>query len=165
MRTVLTLAAASLWVVLATPVASDTTCPARYPPLPPSRPAPTHVVPILLADYNLIASVDVYLGDEKVRMIIDTGSTCIIITRSVAKALLASGAAYESGTLRSQMADGTISVRRQIIIRKVTIGDRMARNVNAIVETDTSPMAIGFPVLNQLGRFTIDTKTKQLILG
>jgi clan AA aspartic protease (TIGR02281 family) len=169
MRTVLMLAAASLWAVLATPVASDPTCSAAaasYPPLPPPRPAPVHAVPIIIV-LSQEAYVDVLLGDKKFRMLIDTGATCIYITPSVANALLAAGAATESLFKHpTRFADGSLAPRRRLVIKKVTVGDRVLSDVEAIVSaTDQALMLVGFPVLNQMGRFTIDTQTKQLIFG
>jgi hypothetical protein len=165
MKTALTLVAASLWAVLATPVASDIACPASYPPLPPPRPAPEpHAVPITVRDQE--AFVDVLLGDKKFRMLIDTGATCLYITPSVAKVLIAAGAAIDTGEKDARFADGKITVRRRLIIKKVTVGDRILSNVEGLVHpADQGLMLVGFPILNQMGRFTIDTETKQLIFG
>lgn len=170
MRTVLALAAATLWAVLAQPVASDIACPVSYAPLPPPRPAPApvlHKAPIIVSIGGADASVDVLLGKKKVRMLIDTGANSMNVTPSIAKALIASGAAVDSGgEWTAVLGDGSRQSIQHITIKTVTVGDCILFDVGATVSpTENGMLLIGFVALNHIGRFTIDTQTKQLIFG
>jgi predicted aspartyl protease len=50
-----------------------------------------------------------------------------------------------------------------IRIDTVRVGDRVLHDVIAGVMPNGAEPLLGFPVLNQAGRFTIDTKNSQLI--
>jgi hypothetical protein len=50
-----------------------------------------------------------------------------------------------------------------IRIDTVRVGNRVLRGVIAGVSPEQASPLLGFPVLNQAGRFTIDTKNSQLI--
>ena len=52
-----------------------------------------------------------------------------------------------------------------IIIDTVTIGGHVLRDVPAGVTPDGADMVLGLPVLNQIGRFTIDSVNHKLIFG
>jgi len=144
---------------------------------PPSRPAPEvtgrpapqmsggFTVPII-SDGNK-AIVRVTLGGiEPVPMLIDTGSSGLAITETFAKDLVAHGDANEMpGTVDTTLANGSVEKNRIITIRQIAIGGHVLRDVEAMVGPDGSPLLLGFPVLNQLGKFTIDTANSQLIFG
>jgi predicted aspartyl protease len=47
----------------------------------------------------------------------------------------------------------------------VTIGSHVLRDVRAGVAPDGTDMLLGLPVLNKIGRFTIDSVNHKLIFG
>jgi predicted aspartyl protease len=50
-------------------------------------------------------------------------------------------------------------------IGTVTVGGHVLRDVRAGVSPDGAEMLLGLPLLNQIGRFTIDSANHKLIFG
>jgi clan AA aspartic protease (TIGR02281 family) len=121
-------------------------------------------VPINFGADGRAAYVDVSLGTVPVRMLIDTGATNVSVTRSIAATLSANNEAVLLPiTADIAIADGATIQAQIISIRALTIGRHTLRHVIAGVTPDGADMLLGFPVLNQAGRFTIDTKNRLLI--
>jgi clan AA aspartic protease (TIGR02281 family) len=98
-------------------------------------------------------------------MQIDTGATAITISDSVAKALIAKGEAEPTTDGTYMMANGAKTVGKRVVIYDVRIGAHVLRDVTAVIVPDDAGMLLPFPVLNQVGRFTIDTNNSKLIFG
>jgi hypothetical protein len=123
-------------------------------------------VPIYPGARGRAAYVDVSLGTTPVRMLIDTGATSALVSRSIAAVLVSNDeAVLLPFTAPATMANGSTIQEQIISIRAVTIGRHTLHNVIAGVAPDGADMLLGFPVLNQVGRFTIDTNAGQLIFG
>jgi clan AA aspartic protease (TIGR02281 family) len=120
-------------------------------------------VPIYLNDGGRSVWVDVQLGSLTQRMLIDTGATSISIQKSVANDLLRRGEASLEDPGQFTIADGSTHVENIIRIDTVRVGNRVLHDVIAGVTPEGASPLLGFPVLNQAGRFTIDTKNRQLI--
>jgi clan AA aspartic protease (TIGR02281 family) len=148
------------------PVVAD--APSTDASLPPSATysSGSDSVPIYPGAHGSAAYVDVGLGARTVRMLIDTGATNVSVTRSIASALIANNeAVLLPGTAPTTIADGSTIMEQIISIRTLTIGRHTLHHVIAGVAPDGADMLLGFPVLNQVGRFTIDTANGQLIFG
>ena len=78
--------------------------------------------------------------------------------------MVAKGEATENGSTNIFVANGTTSTQRAIIIKSLTIGSHTLRDIEASV-ADDGMMLLPFQVLNQVGRFTIDTKNNLLVFG
>jgi clan AA aspartic protease (TIGR02281 family) len=138
-------------------------CTAAYQPAPTTPaynpPAPTYAgggdsVPI--QNDGSHATITVMIGSHPVQMLIDTGASAMVLNRSIADALVASGEARWSGrTEKFTIADGSTVDQPMIILNRVMIGSHGRRNVWASV-TPTGISLLGFPVLNAIGPFTID---------
>jgi clan AA aspartic protease (TIGR02281 family) len=142
--------------------------PPTYSPPTYSAPAPSYgngfAVPI--ANTGSRAYVAVNLGiAQTATMLIDTGCTDMTVTQSIADALLQSGAASASAPMNVTFADGSIHSVQQITIHQIEIGGHALSNVNAGVSPNSADMLLGFPILNKLGKFTIDTQNNQLVFG
>jgi len=111
------------------------------------------------------ALAQVTLGAEPVVMQIDTGASDMLITESVAKTLTENGEADWSTDTTYQTADGHSAATRQVTIHDVRIGSHVLHNVVAFVAADNAYPLLPFSVLNQVGRFTIDTANNKLIFG
>jgi clan AA aspartic protease (TIGR02281 family) len=120
-------------------------------------------VPIYLDDGGRSVWVDVQLGSLSQRMLIDTGATSISIQKSVANDLLRRGEASLDDPGQVMIADGSTHAVSLIQIDTVRLGNKVLHEVIAGVSPEQASPLLGFPVLNQAGRFTIDTKNRQLI--
>jgi predicted aspartyl protease len=129
------------------------------------RPARSTATPIYLDRDGRSVRVDVTLGSLTHRMVIDTGMTGLSIPMLVAERLLLRRDAIESDDAILTLANGAKEWRRGIEIRSVRVGGRAVLNVYATVAPYPSEPLLGFPILNQLGRFTIDTIDRLLIMG
>jgi predicted aspartyl protease len=112
------------------------------------------------------ATVDVTLGSTIVNFTIDTGAEVMSLPKIIANGLVADGSASDVGTTSIKVADGRIIEERRIIIDRLQIGSHVLRNVVAIVpDNDDAMLLLPFTVLNQMGKFTIDTTNGRLIFG
>jgi clan AA aspartic protease (TIGR02281 family) len=136
--------------------------PQAAPPNPPPVPALGDAVPI--ASDAGHAKVMVILGGVGTFMLIDTGASVMSITTAIADQLIANGGATENGQTNITVADGSTKTERSIIVKNLTIGSHTVHDIEACV-TDHAVMLLPFPVLNQVGRFTIDTKDNLLVFG
>ena len=105
------------------------------------------------------------IGPWPQRMLVDTGATNLTVNESLAQRLLAGGLAHEGPQGIVTLADGSQREQQSVIIDTVTIGRHVLHGVLASVSPDGSDMLLGLPVLNQIGRFTIDTAINRLIFN
>jgi clan AA aspartic protease (TIGR02281 family) len=135
----------------------------------PAQPAPTAPKEDVIQLYpahdgrSLYAYIDI--GQWPQRVLIDTGATDLTVTESLAARLLERGVAHEGPGGTVTLADGSIHHERNIIIDDVSIGSHILHNVIAGVTSDDGDMLLGLPLLNTIGRFTIDTANRRLIFG
>jgi clan AA aspartic protease (TIGR02281 family) len=147
------------------PIVADAPSTDASPP-PSAYSSGSDSVPIYTGAHGSAAYVDVGIGTRTVRMLIDTGATNVSVIRSIAAALIANHeAVLLPVTAPIKIADGSTILEQIISIRTLTIGRHTLHHVIAGVAPDGADMLLGFPVLNQVGRFTIDTANGQLIFG
>jgi len=130
----------------------------------PTRSGPT-ATPLYLDRDGRSVRVDVRLGSLTHRMVIDTGMTGLSIPMLVAERLLLRREAFESDNAILTLANGAKEWRRGIEVCSVSVGGHTLLDVYATVASYPSEPLLGFPILNQLGRFTIDTVARRLIMG
>ena len=106
--------------------------------------------------------IDVVLGDQPLRMLLDTGATTCLISEAIAARLVRDGYGIRQETGRFKMADGMIRTLPVLIITEVRIGRHTIRSVLAGVSS-TGEMLLAFPVVNAIAPFTIDTRAGVLI--
>ena len=121
--------------------------------------------PIYVDQDGRTVRVDVQLGSITRRMVIDTGATGLSLPKSVADRLLMRREAVESGGAILTLANGREERRQGIKVWSVSLGGHTLLDVYATVAPHAAEPLLGFPVLNQVGRFTIDTIAGLLILG
>jgi clan AA aspartic protease (TIGR02281 family) len=107
--------------------------------------------------------IDVGMGRQVVNMMLDTGASTSAITDDVANALVRDGHARWLGTRKFKMADGSTTEALTLVINDVRIGSHVVRDVEASVVPNGTMMLLGFPVVNQIGPFMINTRTRELI--
>lgn len=161
------------------PVASSPPAPRWAPPpqaslAPPPPPQPVtvpssgsgDVVPIAVDHGRARVAVSFAEYPLPQTMVIDTGASIMSVTNELAAALIDRGMAYRMDEQTNIcLADGACQMRDQIMIRKISIGGRTVFDVPAIMVPDNVEMLLPFGVLNQAGKFTIDTERGLLIFG
>ena len=81
----------------------------QTPVADPTAPAPVaDSVPIYPTNYGASAMIDVLLGVQPLRMLLDTGATTCLISEAIAARIVRDGYGVWQGTGRFVMADGTI---------------------------------------------------------
>jgi clan AA aspartic protease (TIGR02281 family) len=108
-------------------------------------------------------SLNVGIGQHTVTMLLDTGATTTAITDDLANALIRDGHGRWLGERQYRMANGAIVFAQTLIINEVRLGRHVVRNVQASVVPNGTTMLLGFPVIDQIGPFQINTRTRELI--
>jgi predicted aspartyl protease len=119
-------------------------------------------VPIYPTNNGSSAMIDVVLGVQPLRMLLDTGATTCLVSEAIAARIVRDGYGVRQEAVRFKMADGTIRTLPTLLIREVQIGRHTVRNVWAGVSS-TGEMLLAFPVVNAIAPFTIDTRARLLI--
>ena len=119
-------------------------------------------VPIYPTNNGTSAMIDVVLGIQPLRMLLDTGATTCLISEAIAARIVRDGYGVRQEAGRFKMADGTIRTLPTLLIREVRIGRHTVRTVRAGVSS-TGEMLLAFPVVNAIAPFTIDTRARVLI--
>jgi clan AA aspartic protease (TIGR02281 family) len=152
----------------------DQLTPAQSAPTPSARPFPVPTAPVPatggftvpIVQNGTRAFVAVEIGNiQPAPMLIDTGCTSMTVSEAIAYDLLAHGEAEALPDQDVEYADGSHHAVRQLRIYQIHVGGRAITDVKAGVTPNSADMLLGFPVLNQLGRFTIDTNNNKLIFG
>jgi clan AA aspartic protease (TIGR02281 family) len=120
-------------------------------------------VPIYPGDHYGAALVDVSFGSHPVRMIIDTGATITSISARIAEAIVSEGEGEWASPTTFTLADGSTKTERVLRIHEARVGKHVVSNVLASVTDDESTMLLGFTLLNQIGPFMINTRTRELV--
>ena len=127
-----------------------------------SAPVEEDSVPIYPTNNGASAMIDVVLGVQPLRMLLDTGATTCLISEALAARIVRDGYGVRQEAGRFKMADGTIRTLPTLLIREVQIGRHTIRSVPAGVSS-TGEMILAFPVVNAIAPFTIDTRASALI--
>ncbi|MGY4286202.1 putative aspartyl protease [Bradyrhizobium sp. LM2.7] len=119
-------------------------------------------VPIYPANNGTSAMIDVVLGVQPFRMLLDTGATTCLVSEAIAARIVRDGYGVRKEAVRFKMADGTIRTLPTLLIAEVQIGRHTIRNVWAGISS-TGETLLAFPVVNAIAPFTIDTRARLLI--
>lgn len=115
-----------------------------------------------------VYQVPLLINGVKMFFIFDTGASSIAISETEALFLYKQGKLKDEDILGKQNfidANGDISEGTLINLRKVEIGDRVLRNVQAsITHNLNAPLLFGQSALERFGRIEIDNKNGKLII-
>jgi hypothetical protein len=136
-----------------------------YGPAPVYAPPPARVDSVPIYPFGTSASVDVWVGSQWVRMLIDTGATRMQVPYSVGLELVGKGEAVLGPPMQAKIADGSVVTEQTIIINTIVVGNHRLTNVPAALGSNNADALLPFPMLNQMGRFTVDSRSNQLIFG
>jgi clan AA aspartic protease (TIGR02281 family) len=108
-------------------------------------------------------------GKVDAKMVLDTGSSLVMITKNVALKLGINLSAATKPDLKAQVADGRQVNAKRIILGTMEVQGVVAKNVEAVVLLDdTGSLGFGDGLLGMsfLNRFNfkVDQKAKKLIL-
>ena len=92
-------------------------------------------VPIYPTNNGTSAMIDVVLGIQPLRMLLDTGATTCLISEAIAARIVRDGYGVRQEAGRFKMADGTIRTLPTLLIREVRIGRHTIRSVPAGVSS------------------------------
>lgn len=111
--------------------------------------------------YGNTVTIPVKINGMKLDMIFDTGASTTCITLAEAQYLYEKGKLTKNdigGTQRFQTADGSISVGLRIILREVSIGDKIQlENVEAlVVQQQHAPLLLGQSVFKLFSEISVD---------
>jgi predicted aspartyl protease len=108
------------------------------------------------------ALVDVIVGGQPVRMLLDTGATVMQISNDLAQRIVRDRQGTWGNPIKITLADGSMVQQPTIDIGEVRIGSHSIRNVTAAY-TDGGDMIMAFPVVNSIAPFKIDTRNRKLV--
>jgi hypothetical protein len=120
-------------------------------------------VPLIVGAAQVKATVT--LGSFDAKMVIDTGASDMQIVAGLANALVDKGEAAPGPDKQYLLADGSGGTRPTVVIHAMRLGTHVLHDVPASVSKDGVSMLLPFPVLNQIGKFTIDTVSGKLVFG
>jgi clan AA aspartic protease (TIGR02281 family) len=95
--------------------------------------------------------VDLGEGVRPYPFVLDTGATSISVTQATAGNLMHDGQADLGPNGVVTLADGSRRITQTIVIHEVTVANRTANNVHAVVVPDGTEMLLGMSVLSAIG--------------
>jgi hypothetical protein len=96
------------------------------------------------------------VGGHSLPMVVDTGAAMSSIPTALADRLIAEGHAQEAASGDMVMADGSSHYERTVIVDTLSLGSHSRSQVR--VSVSDGEALLGLPVLNAIGRFTIDAQ-------
>jgi hypothetical protein len=147
-------------------------CARLDPPAPAPAPAPTYeanasanIVPYTMSETGGMI-IPVMIGSHPVDMLVDTGATISAVNETLADELIASGEATDANRPSEVvMADNRVVTVRNIWLKSLQVGTHTRVHVLVSVNPAGAANLIGLPVLNAIGRMTIDSSNHRLIFG
>lgn len=122
---------------------------------------------IKMQEENGVLYVPMKVNGQELSFVFDTGASSICISTLEALVLIKNGLLSEDDILGEQGfmdATGRISVGTKINLRKVQIGDRELKNVEAtVIENPQAECLLGQSALSQFGAYKIDNVKKEII--
>jgi hypothetical protein len=107
------------------------------------------------------ASVDVLVGGNPVRMLLDTGATMMMVTPDLAAKIVMDKQGSYGRTGMFKMADGRQVQFQTVCIEDVRIGSHALHNQCAGISA--GDMIMAFPVVNSIAPFKVDTRNRELV--
>jgi len=109
----------------------------------------------------------VEINGLRLKFIFDTGASSICISSAEATVLYRQGTLQRDDILEIQYfqdATGRVSAGTSINLRTVKIGDRILRNIEAIViDNNEAPLLLGQSALEKFGKISIDNQKGEII--
>jgi predicted aspartyl protease len=98
---------------------------------------------------------------------LDTGSSDVSITTDVLSTLRKTGTVGDddlAGTATYKLADGTLHTYQRVILRQVSVGHQIVKNVIATVMDEYADPLLGQAFLSQLPFYIIDNEKNALVI-
>jgi len=122
---------------------------------------------VKMENTNGVKYVWIEINGLKSKFIFDTGASSICISSAEATVLYRQGTLLKEDILDVQYfqdATGKVSAGTRINLRTVKIGDRVLKNIEAIViDNNEAPLLLGQSALEKFGKISIDNKNNEII--
>jgi len=122
---------------------------------------------VKMENNNGVKYVWIEINGLKLKFIFDTGASSICISSAEATVLYRQGTLLKEDILDTQYfqdATGKVSAGTRINLRTVKIGDRVLKNIEAIViDNNEAPLLLGQSALEKFGKISIDNKNNVII--
>jgi clan AA aspartic protease (TIGR02281 family) len=122
---------------------------------------------ITLETYGGVYKVWVKIGTLNKHFVLDSGASEISLSKNTERELINDGSIKQDDYIEPalfKLADGSIIKCRRLIIPELTIGNYKIKNVRASIGVSDSPLLLGRSFLDNFRKWSIDNKTKELIL-
>jgi len=119
-------------------------------------------IPIYPGHEGNAAMVDVIVGGQPVRMLLDTGATMMQISTDLANRIVQQHQGSWGKAVKMSLADGSVVNQPTINIEEVRIGSHIIHNIPSAY-TDGGDMIMAFPVVDSIAPFKIDTRNRKLV--
>jgi len=133
-----------------------------------SRVTPTNRNIIDMELENGVRYVWIEINGIKLRFVLDTGASNIVISSAEASVLIRQGTLDSGDFLRTgffQDATGDITEGQIINLKTIKIGSKVLKNVEAVVfDNPNAPLLLGQTALERFGTISIDNKKNQIEL-
>lgn len=133
---------------------------------PPAAGAAAEVIPLIPHGRNFTVPV-VINGAARIELLIDSGSTDVVLPAQAVLVMLRAGIVSESdfiGHAGYRLADGSVLVSPRLMLREVRVGNRVVRNVTASVGDVEGLPLLGQSFLSRVSSWAIDNNRHALIL-
>src|SRR5438105_3037903 len=124
-------AAPSAPTVAAAPAVAAPSIAARTVAAPTASALVADSVPIFPNNNGTSAMIDVVLGEQPLRMVLDTDAQMCLISEAIAARIIRGGHGVRQEAGRFKMADGTIRILPLLLIKELRIGRHTIRGVPA----------------------------------
>lgn len=122
---------------------------------------------VKMENNNGVKYVWIEINGLKLKFIFDTGASSICISSAEATVLYRQGTLLKEDILDTQYfqdATGKVSAGTRINLRTIKIGDRVLKNIEAIViDNNRAPLLLGQSALEKFGKISIDNKNNVII--
>jgi len=122
---------------------------------------------VKMENNNGVKYVWIEINGLKLKFIFDTGASSICISSAEATVLYRQGTLLKEDILDTQYfqdATGKVSAGTSINLRTVKIGDRVLKNIEAIViDNNEAALLLGQSALEKFGKISIDNKNNMII--
>ncbi len=126
------------------------------------------VTTVRMTKRNGVYEVPIEINDIPMNFIFDTGASAISISLTEVEILLDQGKISRDDFIRKQSfvdATGRVSEGAIIRLRKVKIGDKIIKDVEAsVVNTSNAPLLFGQSALERFGKVSIDYNNQLITL-
>jgi len=128
-------------------------------------PVDNNIINVPLIKSENLYYLYIQIGDANKKYIFDSGASYISLSEDDYKQFVDNNIVNTKPTFKQfALADGSIIVKKCVLIPEWKMGKIILRNVNAVIVKNGEPLLFGESVLNQFKSWKIDNNTNKLII-